>query len=229
MGTTFGSDVWHLLKSFHLEFRQRRRLDMDRQLESSKEATRTAEDDWERNQREWWRLIDCLPSPIVLLAKTGDVDVVNRYLLDYFGTTIEQIRRWRTNDLIHPEDLPQLIELFTRSIESGSPYESDQRLRRSDGVYRWFQGRAFPLRGPGGQITRWCVLLTDIDDRKRAEADLRRAHDSFARAQELSHTGSFTADIAVDDHLWSSELYRIFEIDPATRIKLPMVREMIHR
>src|SRR5262249_13743900 len=102
---------------------------MDRPLESSKKEAQTAKDESEHNQREWWRLIDCLPSPIVLLAKTGDVDVVNRYLLDYFGRTIEQIRQWRTNDLIHPEDLPQLIELFTRSIESGSPYESDQRLR----------------------------------------------------------------------------------------------------
>ena len=132
-----------------------------------------ANEESERTERELWRLIDSIPGPIVTLTKTGDVDRVNRHLLEYFGTTVERIRQWGTNDLVHPEDLPHLIELFTRSIESGTPYESEQRLRRRDGVYRWFQARAFPLRDANGQILRWCVLLTDIDERKRAVDALR--------------------------------------------------------
>src|SRR5262249_18754751 len=58
-------------------------------------------------------------------------------------------------------------------IESGSPYEIVQRLRRSDGIYRWFQNRGFPLRDPDGRIVRWCVLFADIDDAKRAEHRVR--------------------------------------------------------
>jgi PAS domain S-box-containing protein len=132
-----------------------------------------ANEEAEKNERESWRVIDSIPGPIVTLTKTGEVDMVNRHLLEYFGTTIERIRQWGTSDLVHPEDLPALKELFTRSIESGTPYESEQRLRRRDGVYRWFQARAFPLRDANGQILRWCVLLTDIDERKRAEDALR--------------------------------------------------------
>jgi PAS domain S-box-containing protein len=132
-----------------------------------------AKEELERAERESWRLIDSIPGPIVMLTKTGDVDMVNRHLLEYFGTTVEKTREWGTNDLVHPEDLPQLIELFKRSIESGTPYESEQRLRRWDGVYRWFQARAFPLRDANGQILRWCVQLTDVDDRKRAVDALR--------------------------------------------------------
>ncbi len=132
-----------------------------------------AKEELERAERESWRLIDSIPGPIVMLTKTGDVDMVNRHLLEYFGTTVEKTRQWGTNDLVHPEDLPQLIELFTRSIESGTPYESEQRLRRWDGVYRWFQARAFPLRDANGQVLRWCVQLTDVDDRKRAVDALR--------------------------------------------------------
>ncbi len=127
----------------------------------------------ESNERESWRLIDSIPAPILMLTKTGDVDVVNRHLLEYFGTTIDKTREWGTNELVHREDLPQLIELFTRSIESGTPYESEQRLRRWDGVYRWFHACAFPLRETNGQVVRWCVLLTDIDERRRAEDALR--------------------------------------------------------
>ena len=50
-----------------------------------------------------------------------------------------------------------------------------QRLRRSDGVYLWFQNNGFPLRDASGHIVRWCVLLTDIDERKRAEDALRES------------------------------------------------------
>ena len=95
--------------------------------------------------------------------------MANRQLLEYFGATIEETRQWGTNGMVHPEDLPHEIELFTRSIESGTPYESEHRLRRSDGVYRWFQSRGSPIRDANGNIVRGCRLLTDIDDRKRAE------------------------------------------------------------
>jgi PAS domain S-box-containing protein len=142
-------------------------------------AQRTSElaapkDEPERSERESWRIIDSIPGPIALLKKSGDVDMVNRHLLEYFGTTIEKAMQWGTNDLVHPEDLPHVLDGFTRSVESGTPYENEYRLRRSDGVYRWFQGRALPLRDANRQIVRWCVLLTDIDDRKRAE-DAARA------------------------------------------------------
>jgi PAS domain S-box-containing protein len=127
----------------------------------------------ERAERESSRLIDGIPGPIVILTKKGDVDTVNRHLLEYFGTTIEKASQWGTNDLVHPEDLPHLVELFAGSIEAGTPYESELRLRRWDGVYRWFRACASPLRDSNSQIVRWCVLLTDIDERKRAEDALR--------------------------------------------------------
>ena len=133
----------------------------------------TPKDELERSEHESWRFIDSIPGPIATLTKTGAVEMVNRHLLDYFGATIEDARHWETNDLVHPEDLPHLIDLFRRSTESGTPYESEHRLRRSDGVYRWFQSRGVPLRDANGDIVRWYWLLTDIDDRKRAEEALR--------------------------------------------------------
>jgi C4-dicarboxylate-specific signal transduction histidine kinase len=85
-----------------------------------------------------------------------------------------------------------------------------------------------PLRDAAGAIVKWYGVNTDIEDRKRAEVDLRRAYDSFADAQRLSHTGNFTADIVADEHVWSEELYRIFEFDPATTITVQLVRDAIH-
>ena len=82
-------------------------------------------------------------------------------------------------DTIHPEDLPHVIDVFTRAIATGNSYEIVQRFRRSDGLYRWFLNCGLPVRDPSGQIARWCVLLTDIDERKRAEDALRASERSL--------------------------------------------------
>src|SRR5215467_4370472 len=124
-------------------------------------------------------ILDSIPGSIALLTKTGEVEMVNRHLAEYFGATIEDIRQWGTNGMVHPDDLPDAAERFTRSIESGTPYEREHRLRRSEGVYRWFQSRGSPLRDANGHIVRWCWLLTDIDDRKRAEDAVRASERSL--------------------------------------------------
>jgi PAS domain S-box-containing protein len=108
-----------------------------------------------------------------VLRTKGEVEIVSSQVFEYFGRTLDELQQRGTSDEVHPEDLPQVIELFRRSIASGNSYEIVQRLRRSDGVYRWFQNRGLPLRDPNGQIVRWCVLFADIDDQKRAEDALR--------------------------------------------------------
>ncbi len=124
-------------------------------------------------ERELRLIIDSIPGLVALLTASGEVEVVNPQVFEYFGKTLEALRQWRTNDTVHPEDLPHVIDVLTRSVASGSPFDIEQRLRRSDGVYRWFQSRGFPIRDANGQVVRWCVLLTDIDDRKRAEDAVR--------------------------------------------------------
>src|SRR4029079_15044400 len=87
--------------------------------------------------------------------------------------------QWGTNDTVHPEDLPHVVEVFTRSIASGSPYEIVQRLRRSDRAYSWSQHNGFPVRDSSHEVLLWCVLLTDIDERKRAETELGALKDQL--------------------------------------------------
>jgi len=64
------------------------------------------------SEYESWRIIDSIPGPVALLTKTGEVDRANRHLLEYFGATIEEVRQWGTNGMVHPEDLPREIERF---------------------------------------------------------------------------------------------------------------------
>ncbi|HEX8772574.1 MAG TPA: PAS domain-containing protein [Pyrinomonadaceae bacterium] len=138
-------------------------------LQKEAAERRRAEEALRETERESRLILDNIPGLVGLLPATGYVEVVNRQLLDYFGQTLEELRHWGTNGTVHPEDLPHVADVFARSIETGTPYNIVQRFRRSDGVYRWFENRGFPLRDAEGRVTRWCVLLTDIDERKRAE------------------------------------------------------------
>jgi len=314
----------------------------------------TVNQELKNGELDWRQIVDSIPGLVALLTAAGNVEMVNRQVLEYFDQTLEELRHWGTSGVIHSEDLPHVIEVFTQSIASGSPYEIVQRFRRSDGVFRWFQNRGFPLRDANGQIVRWCVLLndiddrkhaedavrasernlrriidaiptlawcnladgpneflnerwheytglppeeshgwgwqkvfhpedlpalmkrwqellvtgepdeiearirrhdgvyrwflirvhpfrdesgtivrwygtsTDIEDRKRAEAELKQTYLHLTEAQRLSKTGSFITDLLANEHNWSDEAFRIFELDPAAKLTVQMIRDFIH-
>ena len=121
-------------------------------------------------ERESRMIVNSIPGLVATLTPTGEVEAVTEQVIAYCGQTLEELKQWGTNDTVHPDDLPRVIETISNSIKSGEPYEIVHRIRRFDGVYRWFQVRGLPLRGSNGSIVRWYVLLTDIDDLKCAEA-----------------------------------------------------------
>src|SRR5580700_3528710 len=114
-------------------------------------------------------ILHSIPGLVCTMNPAGEVDRFNPQILEYFGKTPEELRGWATGDAVHPDDLPGVVAAFTHSITTGTPYDIEHRCRRADGVYRWFQARALPVRDTADRITGWYVLLTDIDDRKRAE------------------------------------------------------------
>jgi C4-dicarboxylate-specific signal transduction histidine kinase len=70
--------------------------------------------------------------------------------------------------------------------------------------------------------------VTDITERKRAEAELRRAYDHLTEAQRLSQTGSFTSDLERDEHYWSDEFYRICDFEPGSAVTIQRLGEIVH-
>src|SRR5216683_3510604 len=136
-----------------------------RVAERTKELAET-----ENNFRQ---IVNSIPGLVCTMSPAGEVRLLNRPLLEYFGKTSTEVKGWALSDAVHPEDLPRVIAAFTSSIGTGNPYDIEHRCRRADGVYRWFQVRALPVRDADGGITGWYVLLVDIDDRKRAEEALR--------------------------------------------------------
>jgi PAS domain S-box-containing protein len=135
--------------------------------------------DLAERERESRLIVDSIPGLVTVLTPAGELDGVNNRVVEYCGRPLEELRDWATNDTLHPEDRARVIELFAAQITSGLPSEWESRIRRFDGVYRWFQVRGLPLRSSNGSIVRWYVLLTDIDDLKRAEAELGALKDQL--------------------------------------------------
>jgi formate hydrogenlyase transcriptional activator len=137
-----------------------------------------------RESEERFRLIvDTIPGFVFTLSAAGKVELLNRQALKYFGTTIEEWRNSPNFSHVHPDDLPRLMDAYRDWLETGQPHDLELRQRRADGVYRWFQSRALPARDLDGRVTGWYILLTDIDDRKRAEVELAKAFEEKAKSE----------------------------------------------
>src|SRR5258708_30248790 len=89
-------------------------------------------------------IADSLPGLVSTMTAEGEVEFVNQQVLDYFGKSHEELKSWATSDIVHPGDLPRAIQARKRTLETGESQEPEQRLRRADGVYRWFHSRCFP-------------------------------------------------------------------------------------
>src|SRR5947208_4220807 len=115
-------------------------------------------------------VIDSVHGLVAILTPTGEVDDVNARIIEYCDVPLEAMKHWGSNGIVHAEDVPRIVPAFTHAITTGVPYDFDARIRRFDGIYRWFQVRGRPLGDVGGGITRWSVLVTDIEPSKRSPA-----------------------------------------------------------
>jgi len=119
-------------------------------------------------------IVDSIPGQIAVMTAGGEVELLNRQILEYFGKTPGELKNWATNNTFHPEDLPRTINAWKRALETGQPVDFENRGLRGDGAYHWFHARVRPQYDAEDRIVRWYVLATDIDDRKRAEEKLQQ-------------------------------------------------------
>jgi PAS domain S-box-containing protein len=116
-------------------------------------------------------ITDNVPAPIAFMTPGGELEDANRHVLEYFGASLKELKGWAVGDAIHPDDLAAVVSAWSQALDTGQ-YDIECRMRRADGIYRWFHVRGLPRRDARGHIARWHLLYTDVDDRRRAEARL---------------------------------------------------------
>jgi PAS domain S-box-containing protein len=168
----------------------------------------------QRSERELREVIETIPSMAWSAAADGAAEFFNGRWLAYAGLTADQAQGWGWTVAVHPDDLNVLVDYWRTLMASGRSGEIEGRLRRFDGVYRWFLFRATPSLDDNGRVVKWYGTNTDIEDLKRTEQALRRSEAYLAEAQRLTLTGSCAIDGASRQTVyWSEEMFRLFGFD----------------
>ena len=111
-----------------------------------------------------YRLIaETIPHIVWTARADGSLDFFNRRCYDYTGLDASALSGWAWKAVIHPEDCERTLSSWARALQSGERFEIEYRLRRADGLYRWHQGAAVPLRDAEGRVARWFGTCTDIE------------------------------------------------------------------
>jgi PAS domain S-box-containing protein len=192
------------------------------------EDRKRAEEKAVEAERELQRTIDNIPVLVGTYSADGTRLFANKRTLEVTGLTAEDLPDERWRQAFHPDEVEAIESQWRACIASGESFEAEVRTRMADGTYRWHWTRRIPLRDEAGKIIRWYGISYDIEDRKRAEEELRRSEAFLAKAQRLSLTGSFSFYTATQEFAWSEELYRIFEFESGARVTLELIGSRYH-
>jgi PAS domain S-box-containing protein len=152
-------------------------------------------------------LAEAMPNHVWTASPDGLLDWFNPRTYQYGGAAPGELDGGGWTRMVHPEDLPDTGDRWAAALASGDTYETEFRLRRADGLYRWHLARAVPIRGEDGAIVRWIGTNTDIEDQK-------------STAEALAHLNA-TLESSVEertlerDSLWamSRDLFAIIGAD----------------
>jgi PAS domain S-box-containing protein len=147
-------------------------------------AVTTSSVDRRRSEDRLRLVVDTTPAMLYSARPDGYLDFFNKRWLDYLGLSLDDICGWRWTAAVHPDDLDDLVHRWRSALASGEPYETEARVRRGDGVYRWTLLRKVPLHGLAGDIVKWYGSAVDIEDRKRAEEESRKQKEVFQKIFE---------------------------------------------
>jgi len=139
-------------------------------------------------------ILDTIPALVSTWTPSGELEYVNRRFLEFVGMPGDNLVKLHST--MHADDRERAATTWTRSVETGEPFDIRYRVRRADGVYRWLHTRGEPLRDANGRIVRWYKLTTDVDDQKKAEEALQTSQAELAHVTRVTSMGELTASIA---------------------------------
>ena len=145
-----------------------------------------------QREHELAQLVDMLPAYVRRLTPEGEPIFFNKRLTDYIGMSLEEIKAAGTGrlepavkDYVHPDEAESVVAAIRNAVVTGEAYSMKYRMCGREGVYRWIETRAEPLRNQDGTIAQWYAVSVDIDDQMRfyceleeREAKIRRLVDS---------------------------------------------------
>jgi len=180
--------AWQLRKQEHLS------RELDHRVEVRTRQLAKANAELRRREREFQMVIDAIPAIVWSAHADGRVDFVNQHFCKYVGLSTKEAQKWGWISVVHPDDLPILMNDWRTILASGRAGEFHARLRRFDGEHRWFLFRADPLADAGGNF-KWFGACVDVHDWKKAQDELRETQADLAHVARVTTMGQLTASI----------------------------------
>jgi len=131
--------------------------------------------DLQRNEQSLQILVETIPALMWRAKPDGHIDYVNKRLLEYFGSPVEEIVGWGWMEKVHPDDVAFKVQGWLSNLEAMTSHDANCRFQGADGAYRWFNVRGEPLRDSDGSVQNWYGVLIDIDDQKKADEKSRES------------------------------------------------------
>lgn len=187
------------------------------------------------SETRWRELADSMPQLVWTCDAEGRCDFLSAQWVAYTGIPESEQLGFRWLEQLHPEDRTHSGQIWTDAVAALANYDVEYRIRRHDGVYRWFDTRGVPLFDSSGKLERWIGSCTDIEARKQAEGELRqlnanlenlvaeRSRDIAGLSERLSIAtrsagmGVWDWNIVTNVLIWDEQMYRLYFFDPSAQ------------
>jgi PAS domain S-box-containing protein len=186
------------------------------------EDRKRAEDAVRHSEERLRLVIDTAPAMLHSARPDGYVDFFNKRWLEFVGASLEEIEGWRWTSVIHPDDVEKVVGRWRSSVATGKPFEAEARLRRADEAYRLMLLRKVPLRDEAGSIVKWYGSAFDIEERRRAEDELKGSEERYRVIVEAASDAVISIDESDGILLANPATERIFGYAPAELIRKPL-------
>jgi len=165
-----------------------------------------------QSEKQLRDVFEGIPAMASAIRLDGSVEFINQRWREYTGMSLEDAIGFGWQAAVHPQDIDAYSEMRRAALAKGKRFEDEIRIRGANGEYRWFLARGVPLKDERGNIIRGYAVLTDIEDRKRAEEKLQ--HENVALREEIDKSSMFE-EIVGSSSVLRSVLSRVAKVAPS--------------
>lgn len=186
-----------------------------------------AEDALRTSEARFRSFAEAMPNHVWTATADGSLDWFNSTVYQYSGASEGELDGDGWAKLVHPDDLPLTAKNWQAALAAGKSYETEFRLRRHDGDYRWFIARATPICDALGSIAQWIGTNTDIEDQKRAVQALTDNERRLVLSQKAAGIASLELDIATGTVIGSEGFWDLWGLSPRDSVHISVLENIV--
>jgi PAS domain S-box-containing protein len=217
-----GGEVWARIRLSPVQDASGAALYVVVHVEDITERQRTEEALQESEQR-FRNIADSSPTMLWVTDAKGDLEFVNRMMIDFGGAPVEQAQGMGWQNFLHPDDAQQYVESFARAVRERTAFRTEVRVRRADGEWRWLGCYGTPRFSPGREFLGHVGLSSDITDRLKSQQALRSSEEKFREFAENIREVFWMVPPSCEEILYVSPAYeQIWERSRESLYQNPM-------